>query len=75
MTLLAASTPPITKDFYEKLIRSFPLVRPEPNVTTMDEVMCGAGEQRVIDWIRAHGHTESIVTNADVSRTVNVRAR
>lgn len=75
MTSLAASIPPISKDFYEKIMKAFGPLDIVPNVTTMDEIMHHAGTQAVLAFIRAHGHTESIVTGADVSQTVNVRAR
>jgi len=75
MSLLATSVPPVTKDFFERLVRSFPPVQPQPNETTMDEIMYGSGQQSVIAWIRAHAMQEQIVTGrADVSRTVNTRA-
>lgn len=75
MSSLAASIPPISKDFLERLLKAFPRVEPRPNITTMDELMWSGGNQEVLQWVLAHGSTESIVTNADVSRTVNVRAR
>lgn len=71
--LVASSVPPISEELFNKLITAFPLVRPEPNVTTMDEIMCGAGEQRVIEWIRAHALQKPMITGADVSKSVRIR--
>jgi hypothetical protein len=76
MSLLAASTPPVTKEFFDKLLVAFPRLSPQPNVHTMDDVMYSAGHQEVIEWIRVHALRDQIVTGkADVSQSVNVRQR
>lgn len=62
MSLLAASVPPVTQEFYERLVRSFTPAEVVPNVTTKDDVMYSAGEQNVIRWIRQHVRGSTITS-------------
>lgn len=74
MAQISATIPPISKDFLERLQKVFTPLQPQPNITTMDEIMFNAGQLEVIRWIEAHGHTETFVTGkADVTRTVSMR--
>ena len=63
MSMLSASIPPVSEEFFNKLNKSFPVLTPEPNVTTMDELMHNAGERKVVEWIRQHMRG-SIVTGS-----------
>ena len=76
MAMLAVSIPPVSKEFFEQLCNAFPRITPQPNITTMDEVMHNAGTQDVLEWIRVKALRESTITGslADVSKTVDVRA-
>lgn len=76
MSLLAAQTPPVTKDFFAKLSAAFPPIQAQPNITTMDDVMHSAGQQEMLEWIRVHALRDVMITGrADVSQTVNTRQR
>jgi hypothetical protein len=72
---MATSIPPVSKEFFDKLCDAFPRVAPEPNMTTMDDLMYNAGSQAVLEWIRVKALRESTITGslADVSQTVDVR--
>lgn len=76
MALMATSIPPVSKEFFDKLCDAFPLVTPEPNMTTIEDLMYNAGALAVIQWIRAKALRESTITGslADVSQTVDVRS-
>ena len=76
MALMATSIPPVSKEFFDAVCNAFPRMTPEPNVTSLEELMYNAGAQAVLEWIRAKAIRESTITGslADVSQTVDVRA-
>ena len=72
--LLAKSIPTVSAEFFEELDRTFKLVSPEPNVTTMDELMFNAGARSVVEWIRIKAVRSSTITGGpDVSIAIDVR--
>ena len=74
--MLAVSIPPISKELFDQLNSVFQPLLPEPDITTMDQLMHNAGSRAVIEWIRAHALRESTITGAlaDVSKSIDVRA-
>lgn len=62
--MLASSVPEISRHFLDRLKKTFPLVKPVPNVTTLEELMFNAGQQELIEWIEHHASKEMIVTGA-----------
>lgn len=76
MGLMATSIPPVTKEFFDKLCDAFPRMTPEPNMTSLEDLMYNAGQQAVLEWIKVKALRESTITGslADVSQTVDVRA-
>lgn len=76
MSLISASIPPISKEFFDILRTAHQPVRAQPGITTLDELMYDAGKQDLIEWIAAHGLKDQIITGGpqpDVSRTVTLR--
>ncbi len=74
MMLLAKSIPTVTAEFFEELDATFRSITPEPNVTTIDELMYSAGQRSVIEWIRAKAVRSSTITGGpDVSVAIDVR--
>ncbi len=74
--MLAASIPPISAELFAELDNVFRPLIPEPDITTMDQIMYSAGARSVVEWIRAHALRGSTITGSlgDVSQTVDVRA-
>lgn len=72
-SVLAASLPPISKEAYELLAKTFPKPDVEPGVD-MNELMYAAGQHHVVEWIRRKLFFEQVITGkVDVSKSVNVK--
>lgn len=52
MSILAKSNPPITEQLLKEIEAAFPRLNPEPNVTTIEELMFNAGARHVVEWIK-----------------------
>jgi hypothetical protein len=61
MSLLAANTPDITDRLWDRMDKAFPLLTPEPNVTTFEELMHNAGQRSVVEWLKRY-KGNSIIT-------------
>ena len=64
-SLLSVSLPPLTPDMLKRIEKTFPVVEPVPNVTTIDELMYNAGQQSVVAWLRQFVGTSVITGNLE----------
>lgn len=51
--LTRLTQPPVTQEFYDKLMSAFPLIEIKPD-TSINAIMYSAGQQELLAWIRRH---------------------
>lgn len=52
MQMLSRSIPFVSQEFYDAILQAFPVLIPEPDKTTIDQIMYNAGQQYMLQWIQ-----------------------
>lgn len=66
MKLLALNSPEMSQHLWDRLNSAFPQIKPEPNITTLEEVMYNAGQRSIIAWLGQFVRSSVVTGEIDV---------